>query len=144
MLRKKKVKTVVGTHISGLDIPENVNIIFTLDAEGVTIKIPTSKEYNICLDKIQDISWSYQTNIQKITTSSLGSAVIGAATFGAVGAIIGSRPKAKEQRTALFYLLIQYDNKSIVIESKDGASIGQVVDYFRKLKPGSCIQKIEL
>lgn len=144
MFGKKKAKTVVGTHISGLDIPENVNIVFTLDTDGVVIKDTTSKEYSISLNKIQSISFYNETEIQNITTSSLGSAVIGAAAFGTIGAIIGSRPKNKEQRTVLFYLLIQYDDKAIVIESKDGFGVGQVVDYFKKLKPSSGTQRIEL
>lgn len=141
---KTKAKTVVGTHISGLDIPGNVGIVFTLDADGIVIKIPASKEYSISLNKIQSISCYHETEIQNITTSSLGSAVVGAAAFGAIGAIIGSRPKNKEQRTVLFYLLIQYDDKAILIESKDGSSVGRVVDYFRKLKPSSGMQRIEL
>lgn len=142
--KKEKAKTILGTHISGLDIPKNTNIVFTLDMDGVVIKIPSSKEYSISLNKIQSISFSHETEIQNITTSSLGTAIIGAATFGTIGAVIGSRPRNKEQRTVLFYLLIQYDDKSIVIESKDGFSVGQVVDYFKKLKPSSGTQRVEL
>lgn len=144
MFGKKKAKSVVGTHISGLEIPENIDILFTLDTDGVVIKIPASKEYSISLNKIQSISWCNETEIEKYTTSSLGSAVVGAAAFGVIGAVIGSRPKTKEKKTVLFYLLVQYDDKTIVIESKDGFSVGQVVDYFKKLKPSSGTQRIEL
>lgn len=144
MFGKKKGKTIVGTHISGLDIPENVNLMFTLDSDGIIIKIPASREYSISLNKIQSISCYNATEIEKYTTSSLSSAVVGAATFGVIGAVIGSRPKSKEKRTVLFYLLIQYDDKTIVLESKDGFGMGQIVDYFKKLKPDSSTQRIEL
>lgn len=144
MFGKKKAKSVVGTHISGLEIPENIDILFTLDTDGVVIKIPGSKEYSISLNKIQSISFHHETEIEKYVASSLGSAVVGAAAFGVIGAVIGSRPKTKEKRNVSFFLIVEYDNKFIVIESKDGFSVGQVVDYFKKLKPSSGTQIIEL
>lgn len=139
---KKKEKKLSGIHISGLNAPENSNLTLSLDEEGIDIKI-LSNEYHISLNKIQSIAWYNETDIQKYTTSSLGSAVVGAAAFGVIGAIIGSRPKTKETKTVYFYLIIQYDEKSVIIESKDGFATGQIVDYFKKLKPETT-NKIEL
>ena len=140
--KKKKEKGLTGVHISGLDVSENVNVTLSLNEDGVTIKT-TSKEYHIGLNKIQSVSWYNEVDIQKYTTSSLGSAVVGAATFGVIGAVIGSRPKVKESKTVFFYLIVQYDEKYIVIESQDGFKVGQIVDFYKELKPESS-NKIEL
>lgn len=143
--KKEKVKSCSGNHISGLDVPENAVIVFNLYKDRAIFNVTElKKEYSISLDRIQSISFHHETEIEKYTTSSLGSAVVGAAAFGVIGAIIGSRPKTKEKRNISFFLIVEYDNKFIVIESKDGFSVGQVVDYFKKIKPSSGTQRIEL
>ena len=75
--------------------------------------------------------------------SSFAGGVIGAATFGVAGAVIGSRPKEKEKRNVTFYLLVDYSGKQIVISSQDGFALGGVVDLFKKFKPNTK-QTIEL
>lgn len=143
--KKEKAKSCSGNHISGLDVPENAVIVFNLYKDRAIFNVTElKKEYSISLDRIQSISFHHETEIEKYTTSSLGSAVVGAAAFGVIGAIIGSRPKTKERRNVSFFLIVEYDNKFIVIEATDGFRVGQVVDYFKKLKPSSGTQRVEL
>ena len=146
MFGKKKMKEVVGTHLSGLDIPENVIVSFSLSDDGIKITAPSmKKEYTIGLSKIQNINYYNETEVEKYSDSSFGKAVIGAAAFGVIGAVIGSRPKSKEKKTVHFYLIVNYSDKQIVIESENGFGVGSIVDFFRKLKPEtSTAQTVEL
>lgn len=59
---------------------------------------PKKKEYNLNLERIHNISWYNEVDFEKHIKSSLIGGVIGAAAFGAAGAIIGSRPKEKEKK----------------------------------------------
>ena len=146
MFGKKKLKEVVGTHLSGLDVPENIIVCFGLSDEGIKITVPSmKKEYNITLSKIQSINYYNETEVEKYVDSSLSKTIIGAATFGVIGAVIGSRPKSKEKKTVHFYLIVNYSDKQIVIESDNGFAVGSIVDFFKKLKPESFnTQTIEL
>lgn len=146
MFGKKKEKSINATHFSGLEIPENAALNATLSDLGLTIKVPTlQKEYTLNLEKIQDVKYFNETEVEKYLDSSLAKAVIGATAFGAVGAIIGSRPKTKEKKIVHFYLLIDYSGKQIVLASDDGFSVGAMVDFFKKIKPESKeVQTIEL
>ncbi len=135
MKKKIKSKQVKGTHVSGLDIPA-VDVISTLSETGIMIQAPMAKrEYHIDLEKINNIMCYHEEEFEKYQKTSLIKTLIGAAAFGSVGAIIGSRPKEKTKRTVTFYLVIEYSNKQVVISSEDGWNVGGTIDLFRKLKP---------
>ncbi len=145
MFGKKKEKSVLGNLVSGMNLPEGTEMLVVLNESGATLKVPSMKqEYTIALEKIQSINFYNETEFEQVIKSSLVGGVVGASLFGLAGAIIGSRPKTKEKRTVTFFLVLQYDDKGIVIESKDGFSVGQAVDYFKKLKPNQPTQRIEL
>jgi hypothetical protein len=139
--KKKKQKTVNGIHILGLDTT-NVPVQVSLSESGLNISTP-SNNYVIALEKISNISWYDEVQIEKHIKSSFTGGVIGAATFGVAGAVIGSRPKEKQKRKVTFYLLIDYSDKQIVISSEDGYAVGGIVDLFKKFKPHS-YKNIEL
>lgn len=145
MFKKKKQKQLLGKHISGLDI-SSVPVLIILDESGIKITdSSTKKEFIIAIDKISSINYYHETEVEKHLKSSFVKGVIGAATFGMTGAIIGSRPKEKEKKKVTFYLLIDYSDKQIVISSEDGFATGGIVDLFKKFKPQSDnIQSIEL
>ena len=135
--KKEKSKEIVVNHVSGLDIP-NVSVCVTLSQTGLKIAVPNlKKEYNLNLERIHNISWYNEVDFEKHIKSSLIGGVIGAAAFGAAGAIIGSRPKEKEKRKVQFYLLIEYPDNQIILQSEDGFAVGSIVDYFKKIKPES-------
>ncbi len=145
MFGKNKGKSVTGNCISGIDIPENVQVTMTLTDAGISLNVPSlKKDYSIAIEKIQSVNYYNETEIEKYTDSSFGSAVIGAAAFGVIGAVIGSRPKTREKKKVSFFLLVQYDDKMIILESEDGFAVGQIVDYFKKLKPAEKAEHIEL
>ena len=136
--KKNKTAKVIGTHIAGLDIAENMNCILTLSESGIVISAPdANKEYTLSLDRIDNISWHHEEEIEKHLKSSAAKGIIGAAVFGLPGAIIGSRPKEKKQRKVHFFITIDYPDNQIVIQTEDGYSCGQTIDYFRKFKPQS-------
>ena len=135
--KKEKIKEIVGNHVSGLDIP-NVAVSVVLSQTGLKIAAPSiKKEYNLTLERIRNISWYNEVEFEKHIKSSLLGGVIGTAAFGAAGAVIGSRPKEKEKRKVQFYLLVEYPDNKIILQSEDGFAVGSIVDYFKKLKPES-------
>lgn len=139
--KKEKIKEFVGNHVSGLDIPDVV-VCVTMSPNDLKIYAPSiKKEYTLSLDRLQNISYYNEVEFEKHVKSSLVGGVVGAATFGVAGAIIGSRPKEKEKRKVHFYLFVEYPNNQIVIQSENGFGVGSVVDYFRELKPESNISK---
>lgn len=135
--KKDKIKDFIGNHISGLDIP-NATVCVTMSPSGLKITAPTlKKEYSISLDRLQNITYYDEVAFEQYTKSSVLGGLVGATTFGVAGAIIGSRPKQKEKRKVHFYLLVEYPDNQIIIQSENGFGIGSVVDYFRELKPES-------
>ena len=63
---------------------------------------------------------------------------IGAATFGLLGAMVGGRVKTKEKKTVTHFVIVNYhsdEDKTIVMKTNDGIGAGQLVDFFKQLKP---------
>lgn len=143
MFGKKNKSTVyLGKHISGLEIPDNIDCTLTLSDSGLTINVPSiKKEFTLSLDRIENISVYHEVEIEKHLKSSAAKGVIGAMAFGVTGAIIGSRPKEKNTRKVHFFLTIDYPDNQLVFHSEDGFSSGKMVDYFTKLKPQSAETK---
>ncbi len=136
---EQKQKSVFGTHVSGLDIP-NATLSVSLSREGVVISVPSmNKDFKLSLDKIQHIGYYSETEIERHLKSSLASGVLGAAVFGVNGAIIGSRAREKEVRKTTYYLLIDHSDGQIVIESENSIGVDGMIRYFKELKPESDI-----
>lgn len=146
MFKKKKSKQMIGQHIHGLNNIPNVPVLITLDESGIKLNVTNlKKEYTISIDKIQAINYYSETEVEKHLKASFVKGVIGAATFGMPGAIIGSQPKIKKKRKVNFYLVIDYTDNQIVFNSEDGFAVGNIVDLFKKLKPNSSdVQSVEL
>lgn len=144
--KKKNHKQIIGQHVSGLENIPNVPVLIVLDESGLKLNVVSmKKEFTITLDRITSINCYHETEIEKHLKSSFVSGVIGAATFGLPGAVIGSRPKEKKNRKVTFFLLIDYADNQLVFSSEDGFGTGGIVDLFRKIKPSTDnIQSIEL
>lgn len=111
----------------------NDRVVFA--ANGSTFNLPLENLIDVCVKSDVEIQKEYVTNTKK--------AVAGAVLFGTVGAVIGSKPKVKEVRTATPYLIFTY-------KSKDGNQVkyvalkvlpyyvsntAQFVEAFKQLPP---------
>lgn len=143
--KKKEIKKqVVGSFISGLELPEQVVVLVTLTGEQVSISAPSlKKEYTISLDRVLNISEVQETEVETVMKSSLAKGLIGASAFGLVGAIVGSQPTAKQKKIVHSFLLIEYAEGQIMIASEAPQAIAALVKQFRTMKPG-VQQTIEL
>lgn len=132
---KKSIRTLFGTHVSGLDIGK-AQVSICLSDNGLLISAPSmKKEFSLLLNNIQTLGYYNEVEIEKHLKSSLAGGIIGAATFGVAGAVIGARPKEKQKHKVTSYILIDYTDGQIIIEAYDAISVGKMIDYFRKLKP---------
>lgn len=65
--------------------------------------------------------------------------IIGAATFGVLGAMVGGRVKTKEKKNINHFVLFTYvsasETKEILLKTNDFWGAGKFVDYFKLLKP---------
>ena len=85
-------------HVTGLDIPENVQVSVFLKADRLTI-VGAGKEYNLNFDKIVSSESHVTMDIKEYYRSSTLKGVTGAALFGLPGAVIGSAPTKREVKT---------------------------------------------
>lgn len=120
-------------HMTGLPIPEHLRCKIGADTEKLII-IANSKQFNLQLSKLTDVSIVSNTEIQNQYVSSAGGMVGGALLFGPIGAMIGGRAKQKKSATTEHYLVFSYENNG---ESKH-ISFYVVSDdfciHFRKAK----------
>ncbi|WP_097026179.1 hypothetical protein [Clostridium peptidivorans] len=114
----KKKKNINGEldkfelrHITGLEIPEKMYCEVTVYSDKLVIE-SGDKEYNLKMEKICSVDFDMNLDIEKYTKSSMVKGVVGAATFGVSGAIIGSSPKTKEKRKVTCKAIISYENSS--------------------------------
>ncbi len=151
MFGKKKNETnekvTFGNLVEGLSVPQNtkLNLKLTPDLFSLT---GNNQEFEINFSKLQLIDIKSDVEMEKIISQSTPGMVIGAATFGIVGAMIGGKVKTKEKRVVSHFLIINYNSdelKSIVLNvTEDWYNAAQLVDYFRKLKPNVTPIKVEL
>ena len=112
-IMKKTSKTCQATifaafhHLAGLPIPEDTICQVYSTPRGIEI-VAKGQQFNLAKDKIIDITIKTDTEIQKQVVSSAGGAIGGAMLFGAVGALIGGRPKTKTTRKISNYLILTY------------------------------------
>ncbi|MBU5486467.1 hypothetical protein KQI86_19380 [Clostridium sp. MSJ-11] len=154
--KKKDVTGELGKfdlrHLIGLEIPEKMYCTVTVYNDKLVIE-SGDKEYSLKIDKIYSIDFDMDIDIEKYTKSSMTKGVIGAATFGVSGAIIGSAPKTKEKRKVTCKAIISYENSSedtayIIFEDFEANAIkgaAKLVDTLRPLiKKQEEKQKVEL
>ena len=140
MFGKKVRKELVtfGNLVEGVPVPQNSDLSIKLTPGAVTIT-GSGQEFEIDVSKLTLIDLKSDVEMEKIIQQSAPGMIIGAVTFGVIGAMIGGRVKTKDKRTVNHFLLISYlsdELKTIVIDvTKDWYNAAQLVDYFRKLNP---------
>ena len=81
-------------HVTGLDIPENVQVSVFLKKDRITIA-GAGREYNLNFDKIVSLENHVTMDIKEYYRSSTLKGITGAALFGLPGAVIGSAPSKR-------------------------------------------------
>lgn len=146
--KKKKEKVIGATHLEGLPIQEDADLVVKLDDEGLTLIVVKSRqELNIDISKISLIDYKNEVEMKQIIKQSAPGMIIGAATFGLLGAMVGGRVKTKEKKIFTHFVVINYhsdEDKTIILKTNDVIGAGQLVDTFRSLKPTSEPLRIEL
>ena len=150
MFGKKKINgKVIGANlVEGLPVKEETDLIVKLTDENlILIEAPTRKEFEIDISKISLIDYKNEVEMQRIIKQSAPGMIIGAATFGLLGAMVGGRVKTKEKKIFTHFVVINYhsdEDKTIILKTNDAIGAGQLVDTFRSLKPTSEPLRIEL
>ncbi len=98
-------------HLAGLEIPEEICCKVIVYKDRLIIEFG-DKEYNLKIEKIRSVNFEMDLDIEKYTKSSMIKGIVGAATFGVSGAIIGSAPKTKEKRNVTSKAVINYETSS--------------------------------
>lgn len=134
----------VFPHVSGLPIAENVMCKLCSYPDRIEF-MSGSANITLARNKITDICVKSETEIQKQMVSNPGGAIAGAMMFGAVGAIIGGKPKTKKQKTTSFYLIITYVKSQnelsyIVLNATGSFSAHKFVKEFHALNSNSTAQ----
>lgn len=78
-------------------------------------------KFSLAKSKVMDVTCKTETEFQNQYISSAGGAVVGAALFGPLGAMVGGRTKKKTDMTIRHYLIITYmtnnEVKYIILEN---------------------------
>lgn len=122
-------------HVNGLPIPENVFCDIYSTPNKFEI-ISNGLTFNLDKNKVTDVCFKTDVEIQKQYVSSIGGAIGGAALFGTLGAMIGGRAKQKNIREVHTYLIFTYEsNGEIKYTGFDATNnlykAGPFVDEFR-------------
>lgn len=145
--KNKNQKVALGYLVEGLPIPQNCNLLVKLTPENLLLKHLDKNEFSIDLSKLNTIEIYNSTALEKIVSQSAPGMIIGAATFGLLGAMVGGRTKTKEKKLISYYLVVNYGSdepKTVVIDvSIDCHNAAKLVDYFKTLKPTTA-KRIEL
>lgn len=148
--KKKKNGKVIGTTlVEGLPLSEGSDLIVKLTDEGLTlIAAATRQEFEIPMSKLTMVDYKNEVEMKQIIKQSAPGMIIGAATFGLLGAMVGGRVKTEEKKIFTHFMIINYhkvgEDKTIVMKTNDGIGAGQLVDFFRQLKPQSTPLKVVL
>lgn len=145
--KNKNEKVALGNLVEGLPIPQNSDLTIKLTPDELSIT-GSGQEFEINFSKLTLVDIKNDVEMEKVIQQSAPGMIIGAATFGIIGAMVGGRVKTKEKRKVSHFLLISYQTdelKTIVIETtKDWYNAAALVDLFRKLKPATTTQKVSL
>ena len=139
--KKKEEKILLGNLVEGLPVQERMDLMVKLTPNGTSITVPSTKQnFEIDFSKLESFQYYNETEMEKVISQSAPGMIIGAAAFGILGAMVGGRVKTKEKRSVNHFVIINYvseEKKQIIIQTNDFFGAGQIVDYFRKLKPSS-------
>ncbi|MGL5972575.1 MAG: hypothetical protein ACRCZK_02475 [Oscillospiraceae bacterium] len=104
MFGKKKLneKVVLGNLVEGLPIPQNTDLIVKMTPDVLTI-IGNCQEFEIAFSKLKLVDYKNEVEMEKIIKQSAQGMIIGAATFGLIGAMIGGRVKTKKKSCKTFF-----------------------------------------
>lgn len=145
--KNKKEKAALGNLVEGLPIQQGTDLHIKMSPDALSI-VGNGQEFEINFEKLSLMDFKSDEEMEKIIQQSLPGMVIGAATFGVIGAMVGGRVKTKEKRTVNHFLIINYQSselKTIIIDvTKDWYNAAGLVDYFRKLKPQTEPIKVSL
>lgn len=139
--------TSVGKLIDGLPVPQNTAIITNLLTEKLEMRALIGrnradwKTYELSFDKIENICLMNEQEIKQIITQSAPGIILGAATFGILGAMLGGRTKTKEKIKINTLLVIDYfsgEKKQIILDVTDNLKDStRMVNKFKEIKPVS-------
>ena len=138
----KKVRNemlALGDLVEGLPIPQSSDVSIKMTPGALTIT-GSGQEFEIDASKLTLVDLKSDVEMEKIIQQSAPGMIIGAVTFGVIGAMIGGRVKTKGKKGLVnHFLIINYQSdelKTIVIDAtKDWYNAAALVDYFRKLNP---------
>lgn len=112
MFGKKKDKKVIvmGYLVCGIPEHEESDLFIFLENDSIVIasNLDFKNKYNISLDKVNKVCTYSENEIEKIISQSAPGMIVGAATFGILGAMVGGRIKTKEKKNINNFLLINY------------------------------------
>lgn len=134
-------------HVTGLDIPENVQVSVFLKKDRITIA-GAGREYNLNFDKIVSSESHVTMDIREYYRSSTLKGVTGAALFGLPGAVIGSAPTKREVKTdvksfAVISFTAQSGKIATIILSDVLPNTRYASDLVARLKPLTPIKNLE-
>lgn len=134
-------------HVTGLDIPENVQVSVFLKTDKLTIT-GAGREYNLNFDKIVSSESHVTMDIREYYRSSTLKGVTGVALFGLPGAVIGSAPTKREVKTDVkSFAVISFTAKTgdiaTIILSDVLPNTRYASDLVARLKPLTPIKNLE-
>ncbi len=145
MFGKSKEYTAVGPIYDGLPVPAETICIVKLFPEGFKIQALTGrnkddwKNFELGIDKIENVQLMNERQIKEIIEQSAPGMVLGAATFGIIGAMVGGRVRTKEKVVIKTLLVIDYfsgEKKQLVFNVSDNLKDSErLLKYFKELKP---------
>lgn len=126
-------------HVTGLDIPENVQVSVFLKPDRLTIT-GAGREYNLNFDKIVSLENHVTVDVKEYYRSSTLKGVTGAALFGLPGAVIGSAPtkrtvKSDVKSFAVISFTAQSGEIATIILSDVLPNTRYASDLVARLKP---------
>ena len=95
--KNKNQKVSLGNLVEGLPIPQNTDLTIKLTPSELSM-VGNGQEFEINFSKLMMIDIKSDVEMEKIIQQSAPGMVIGAVTFGVIGAMIGGRVKTKEKK----------------------------------------------
>ena len=136
--KKQKKEIVMGYLVCGIPEHENSDLFISLENDQIVISshIDFKNKYTIALDKVTAISTYTEMEVEKIISQSAPGMIVGAATFGVLGAMIGGRVKTKEKKTVNNFLLIKHgDASEFVMRTTYIPSVSSFIEKIHEIKP---------
>lgn len=138
-IKKKNEAILLGDLIEGMELEENTDIFLKLnEKELYMFGLVNGKKYefNLNIDDVTSIVHKSEIEMQQYVKQSIPGMIIGNATFGLLGAIIGGRVKTKEKKQITDFIIINYyDNetlKTIVLTTCDPNKL-KFIDFYNAL-----------